>query len=133
LENVLVACADASDAAALRRLAGKHGHFDRILLDVPCSNTGVIRRRPDARWRFSLQRMKRTVAAQRALLDAAATVLKPGGALVYSTCSLEREENEDQVASWLATHKAFALEKETKLFPPVSETDGAYAALLRKG
>ncbi|HEY8241449.1 MAG TPA: 16S rRNA (cytosine(967)-C(5))-methyltransferase RsmB [Kiritimatiellia bacterium] len=132
LANVTVATCDATDAVALRRLADEHAPagFDRILLDVPCSNTGVIRRRPDARWRFSVERLDRTVALQRALLDAASQVLKPGSALVYSTCSLEPEENEDQIRAWLTAHPAFRLEREVKLVPPASGTDGAYAALL---
>ena len=118
---VKVVCGDATRAA---------GRFDRILLDVPCSNTGVLRRRADARWRFAQDRLAALVETQRALLDHAATLLKPGGSLVYSTCSLEPEENEKLIEAWVAAHGDFALRREQSLWPPESGTDGAYAALL---
>ncbi|MBL7076840.1 MAG: 16S rRNA (cytosine(967)-C(5))-methyltransferase RsmB [Kiritimatiellae bacterium] len=104
--------------------------FDRILLDVPCSNTGVLRRRPDARWRFDPQRLANTVALQHALLDRTAQLVKPGGRLVYSTCSLEPEENQDQVQGWLEENDRFTMEASKTLFPPETQTDGAYAAAL---
>ena len=104
--------------------------FNAILLDVPCTNTGVIRRRPDARWRFSPERLRAACDKQAAILDAAAACLESGGRIVYSTCSLELEENEGQVDRWLARHAEFKLADSKKLFPPESGTDGAYAALL---
>jgi 16S rRNA (cytosine967-C5)-methyltransferase len=104
--------------------------FNAILLDVPCTNTGVIRRRPDARWRFSPKRLRVACDKQTAMLDAAAACLESGGRIVYSTCSLELEENEGQVDRWLARHAEFKLANSKKLFPPESGTDGAYAALL---
>jgi 16S rRNA (cytosine967-C5)-methyltransferase len=106
--------------------------YDAILLDVPCTNTGVIRRRPDARWRFSPERLRTACDKQIAILDAAAACLEPGGRIVYSTCSLELEENEGQVDRWLTRHSEFRLADSKKLFPPESQTDGAYAALLVK-
>jgi 16S rRNA (cytosine967-C5)-methyltransferase len=110
--------------------------FDAVLLDAPCTNTGVLRRRPDARWRFSLPRLQSAVQKQRALLDALSGVLAPGGRMVYSTCSLEPEENEEQVHAWLAGHPEFSLDGQRTLCPPDSVTDGAYAArvvCLRQG
>jgi 16S rRNA (cytosine967-C5)-methyltransferase len=106
--------------------------FDRILLDVPCSNTGVLRRRPDARWRFDAERLGKVTALQRALLYRTAALLKPGGCLVYSTCSLEPEENQGQVNAWLSDHPGFTLMESQTLFPPETRTDGAYAAALVK-
>ncbi len=106
--------------------------FDAILLDVPCSNTGVIRRKADIRWTFSEARLTHLLALQRSLLEGASRWLKPGGRMVYSTCSLEREENEEQVAGWLSNHPEFGLAQERRLFPPDSQTDGAYAARLNR-
>lgn len=116
---------------ALRSTAGAAA-FDRILLDVPCSNTGVIRRRPDARWRFSPDSLERLNASQKAILSSAFSKVRPGGFLVYSTCSLEPEENENLVRNWVAGNRAGRLISEQRLFPPESQTDGAYAALIRK-
>ncbi|MBN1556716.1 MAG: 16S rRNA (cytosine(967)-C(5))-methyltransferase RsmB [Lentisphaerae bacterium] len=107
--------------------------FDRILLDVPCTNTGVLRRRPDARWRVSRGRIGRLAALQRAMLDNAVPFLKPGGILVYSTCSLEPEEGEAQIAGWLRERRDFRLVNSKALFPPESRCDGVYAAALRRG
>lgn len=78
-----------------------------VLLDVPCTGTGTLRRRPDARWRIGPRRLEELVRLQRELLDAAARLLRPGGMLVYATCSLETEENEEQVESFLARHPEF--------------------------
>lgn len=106
--------------------------FDAVLLDVPCTNTGVLRRRPDARWRFDAKRLAVALDLQRKLLDAAAPLVKSGGRLVYSTCSLEPEENGQQVGAWLTRHPEFTLDLERELLPPASQTDGAYAARLIK-
>ena len=75
---------------------------DRILLDAPCSGTGVLRRRPDARWRINPNQIRDLPVLQGELLQAAANCLRPGGRLVYSTCSIEPEENEQVVARFLA-------------------------------
>jgi 16S rRNA (cytosine967-C5)-methyltransferase len=106
--------------------------FDRILLDVPCSNTGVLRRRPDARWRFDPDRLGKTAALQRALLNRMAALLKPGGRMVYSTCSLEPEENEEQIALWLQEHPEFTQLETRTCFPPESQTDGAFAVAIER-
>lgn len=128
-----IAAADLAAGAPPLREATP-GSFDGALLDVPCTNTGVLRRRPDARWRFTDERLRDAAAQQARILDAAAPYVRPGGRLVYSTCSLEPEENGDQVRAWLARHPDFRLDRETSLVPPGSRTDGAYAArLLRAG
>jgi len=114
-------------------LAAAPGLFDRILIDAPCSNTGVLRRRIDARWRLQPEEIKRLSKAQLALLSQAATELKPGGTLVYSTCSLESEENEEVVRRFLEEQPAFELENERQLLPFVEAVDGAYVATLRGG
>lgn len=103
---------------------------DRILLDAPCTNTGVLRRRPDARWRFSKTSLKSVCAVQAALLDSLADILKPGGTLVFSTCSVEAEEGGDGLAAWLQRRTDFRLQNSVALFPPDQDTDGIYAAAL---
>jgi 16S rRNA (cytosine967-C5)-methyltransferase len=110
----------------------KDKQFDAVLMDVPCMNTGVLRRRVDARWRFTRDRIEMIKKTQRQILTAMSKHVKPGGRLVYSTCSLEVEENEEMVNRWVREQKEFRLVKAKRLFPPKSGTDGAYAALLVK-
>ncbi|MDP6524922.1 MAG: 16S rRNA (cytosine(967)-C(5))-methyltransferase RsmB [Kiritimatiellia bacterium] len=131
LNSVEILCGDASREEDLRSAAGNE-LFDRILLDMPCSNTGVLQRRPDARWRFSEGRLKGLARTQAKILDAVARVLAPGGTIVYSTCSLEPEENGQLVKSWLKKNRSFRLLEKKQLFPPESRTDGAFAAALKK-
>jgi 16S rRNA (cytosine967-C5)-methyltransferase len=104
--------------------------FDRILVDAPCSNTGVMRRRVDLRWRVRAEEIERLRAGQLELMRRAAARLKPGGTLVYSTCSLEPEENQSLIAEFLTGHPQFRLEKERELIPFVDAVDGAYVARL---
>jgi len=105
--------------------------FNRILVDAPCSNTGVMRRRVDLRWLIQPPEIERLRATQLALLKQAATVLKPGGILVYSTCSLEPEENSQVVKEFLAADVGFKLESERQLLPFFDNVDGAYVARLK--
>ncbi len=106
--------------------------FDRILIDAPCSNTGVLRRRVDLRWRVQPEEITRLRATQLDLLQKTAARLKPGGTLVYSTCSLEPEENPEVVQEFLATQPGFKLERERQLLPFTDGVDGAYVARLRQ-
>jgi len=106
--------------------------FDRILVDAPCSNTGVMRRRLDLRWRIQPREIERLRTAQLALLKQAAVKLKPGGILVYSTCSLEPEENQEVVKEFLHEHKHFKLEEERELLPFTDNVDGAFVARLKR-
>ena len=119
---------------------------DAVLLDAPCSGTGTFRRHPDARWRLRASDIAVMASAQRSLLDAAASVVKPGGLLVYSTCSLEPEENDQPVDLFLATHPQFVLEPpdagtvpadvldagRLRVLPQRHGTDGAFAVRLRR-
>jgi 16S rRNA (cytosine967-C5)-methyltransferase len=107
-------------------LAGQS--FDRILVDAPCSNTGVLRRRVDVRWRLTDEDFLRMPAQQLALLRRTASLLKPGGTLVYSTCSLEKEENEDVVAAVLKAVPELQLIQTRRILPFVEGVDGAFAA-----
>ena len=106
--------------------------FDRVLVDAPCSNTGVMRRRIELRWRIRPEEIERLRAEQLEILRHAAPRVKPGGTLVYSTCSLEPEENAEVVKQFLAAHAEFQLENERELLPFVEGVDGAYVARLRR-
>jgi 16S rRNA (cytosine967-C5)-methyltransferase len=127
-----VTCVETSIAPA-KAIAKPAKRFDRVLVDAPCSNTGVMRRRVDLRWRIRPEEIERLRAAQLELLAQAAPRLKPGGALVYSTCSLEPEENAGVVQQFLAAHPDFKLERERELTPFADGVDGAYIARLRRG
>lgn len=107
------------------------GEFDVVLADVPCSNTGVYRRRPDVLWRFRPEELEKITALQRRILGEAARLTAPGGQLVYSTCSIEPEENPLQVEAFLKEHPGFERLCERQLLPS-AEMDGAYACLLRR-
>ena len=106
--------------------------FHKVLVDAPCSNTGVLRRRPDARWNWNEEKLAALVKLQSEILDVCASRVAPGGVLVYSTCSNEPEENEAQVTAFLARHPGFSLEESRESIPFDSETDGAFAARLRR-
>ncbi len=106
--------------------------FDAVLLDVPCSNSGVLQRRVDARWRLEEKEFARLSALQGRILEQAAAAVKPGGRLVYSTCSIDREEDRDVVDAFLATHPDFVFEEEYLAMPHREQADGAYAARLRR-
>ncbi|HCE04917.1 MAG TPA: hypothetical protein DEQ62_01140, partial [Verrucomicrobiales bacterium] len=107
------------------------GPFDRILIDAPCSNTGVMRRRVDVRWRLNARELPALARAQLDLLKRAAPLLKRGGVLVYSTCSIEPEENEEVIAAFLHKHRDFRQENCRTLTPMKDETDGAFISRLR--
>jgi 16S rRNA (cytosine967-C5)-methyltransferase len=107
--------------------------FDRVLIDAPCSNTGVMRRRVDLRWRIREPEISRLRATQLQLLHDSVPKLKPGGTLVYSTCSLEPEENNALVREFLAAHPAMHLQREHSLLPWAQAVDGAYVARMVKG
>ncbi len=100
--------------------------FDRVLLDAPCSNTGVMRRRPDLRWRLTEAEIGRLAKLQRRLLEKAFEFVKPGGVLVYSTCSLEPEENQQVIAGMPG------LETIREIIPPRDQVDGAFVARFRR-
>ncbi len=106
---------------------------DVALVDAPCTATGTLARHPDGRWRLSEGGIKRTAALQSRLLNAASTVVKVGGILIYATCSLEPEENQEQVNRFLERHQNYQREcDDLFLFPPDTGTDGAFAARLRR-
>ncbi len=108
------------------------GHFDRILADVPCSNTGVIRRRVDVRWRLGDDDFATMPQRQRQIAFRLVPLLKPGGTLVYSTCSLEAEENDHVVKAILERFPELELLETKRSVPFRDGMDGAFAVKLHK-
>ena len=129
----------------IKRLAGK---IDRVLVDAPCTGIGTLRRNPDIKWRQTEQTVSELNEKQHAILAGAARLVKPGGRLVYATCSILEQENEAVVAHFLANHADFALvpvkeilseqkiplqmEEYLKLLPHLHHTDGFFAAVLER-
>jgi 16S rRNA (cytosine967-C5)-methyltransferase len=113
------------DAKVWKRLAGT---ADRLLLDVPCSGLGVLRRNPDIRWTLTEGELERLNGLQREILGDYAQMVKAGGKMVYSTCSILPSENEGQVGAFLAGHPGWVLEAELRIVPGENGGDGFYAA-----
>lgn len=116
---------------AAQQLPFENSVFDRILIDAPCSGTGTLRRNPEIRWRISEPDIHELAAQQRLFLNNATRVLKPGGQLVYSTCSIERDENEQVIEQFLIENPKFTLTKTTRLWPQREGTDGFFIASLQ--
>ncbi len=146
LSNVHPAVIAHENDTHVKRLAGK---CDRVLVDAPCSGLGTLRRNPDLKWRQTPRSVAELSAKQSAILAAAAKLLKPGGRLVYATCSLLPEENERIVDAFLAAHPGFARRSaaeilaaqgirlemagvDLQLLPHIHGTDGFYAAVLER-
>jgi 16S rRNA (cytosine967-C5)-methyltransferase len=145
LSNVHPICIASENDIRVKRLGGK---ADRVLVDAPCSGLGTLRRNPDLKWRQSEQSVTELAVKQGAILAAAARVVRPGGRLVYATCSILAEENEHIVDAFLAAHPEFrrvsaqellaaqgiAIDSgdDLRLMPHSHGTDGFYAAVLER-
>ena len=105
--------------------------FDRILCDVPCSGLGDLKHKPEIRWNLTPQDLDEIVSIQKKILSASSEYLKKGGLLVYSTCTLNRKENEKQILNFLREHEEFELMDEKTIFPDEIH-DGFYVACMRK-
>ena len=128
---------------ALTYQSGTEKQYDRVLIDVPCSGTGVFSKRPDLKWRITQADVIRLASLQQEMLHNAAAQVKPGGVLVYSTCTLEPEENENTVDTFLQQHSEFSVERDDRftdfekeagylILPHQMEGTGAFAAKLRR-
>ncbi len=118
----------------LERLCAEQRPFDCVLLDVPCSNTGVLARRPEVRHRINPQAVAKLVRTQRRLLDSAAELIKADAVICYSTCSIQSAENAELIKAFLDEHPQFACQCELLTLPNAEgfDYDGGYAAILRK-
>lgn len=108
-----------------------HNKADKLLLDVPCSGLGVLKRNPDAKWKLNAETLERTKTLQQSIITEYSKMVKPGGVMVYSTCSLLPSENQDQVTTFLKKTGDFELIKDKTLLPSQGY-DGFYMALLKK-
>jgi 16S rRNA (cytosine967-C5)-methyltransferase len=108
------------------------GTADRLLLDVPCSGLGTVRRNPDIKWKLTAADLDRLRVLQQELLDRYCTLLKPQGILVYSVCSILPSEAEEHIKSFLQNHPNFQLQKEQRTWPDIDTTDGFYMARLQR-
>ena len=118
------------DRKVLKRM---NGTGDRVLIDAPCTGTGALRRNPDIKWKLAPADLDRLIGIQRDLLRDYSALVKPGGKLIYATCSILPSENEDQVRDFLkSSGDMWKLEAELKLRPGDHGADGFYAARLVK-
>jgi 16S rRNA (cytosine967-C5)-methyltransferase len=134
---------------ATMEFSGKNrGAYDRVLIDAPCSGFGTLRSHPEAKWQKGEDDIRRLARLQEKILERAATYLRPGGILVYATCTLTAEENENQVEAFLSRHQEFVLEDAARYLPSEArdlildsyfvalphkhDTDGFFAARMRK-
>lgn len=113
----------------IKRLAGS---ADRVLLDVPCSGSGVFRRNPDAKWKLTPEQIEALIQTQEEILRSYSRMVKPGGELVYATCSIFPDENENQVKKFLSANNSFLLLEEKWFSPDKTGSDGFYMAKLKR-
>ena len=111
-----------------------YGSADRVLIDAPCTGLGVLRRNPDSKWKMQPDFLEKITKTQQEILRNYSKILKPGGKLVYATCSILPQENGDQIKSFLSSEegKEFSLEQDKKIYASKSGFDGFYMALLTK-
>ncbi len=107
------------------------GYFHKILVDAPCSGLGTLARHPDARWRITRDQIGELVLVQAKLLDGLLPLLRPGGRMVYATCTIHPDENINQIKNFLCNHPQLSLKKEKQILPSIKKKgDGFYAAVL---
>lgn len=127
IKNVYSICGDASENKAPFK-----EKFDRVLVDVPCSNTGVLSRRVEARWRLKEADIYTFASLQYSILKTGISLLKDDGYLVYSTCSIEPEENQGVIKKFLEDESGFYLDAEESCLPGKNEGDGGYMARIKR-
>lgn len=108
------------------------GKADIVIADLPCSGLGVIGKKPDIKYKMTPEKQKELAALQQEILGVVSSYVKPGGILMYSTCTISREENEENVAGFLAGHPDFYVEREEQLLPRSGRQDGFFIARLKK-
>jgi 16S rRNA (cytosine967-C5)-methyltransferase len=109
-------------------------NFDRVLIDSPCSGLGVLRRNPDTKWKLNPEQIDLLIKTQKDILTKYSSMCKPGGILVYATCSILKRENEEQIQWFLNSSKGktWSLISEHRIWPHLQNSDGFYAAVLKR-
>ncbi|MBQ2889125.1 MAG: 16S rRNA (cytosine(967)-C(5))-methyltransferase RsmB, partial [Clostridia bacterium] len=128
--GVTNACVSLNDATVFNE-SFKDG-FDRVLADVPCSGLGVLRRKPDIKWTKTQEDNNTLTKIQRSIIDNSALYVKKGGKLLYSTCTVNKAENEDNVKYFLEKHSDFNLVLQRQLLPDKDKTDGFFFAVFER-
>jgi 16S rRNA (cytosine967-C5)-methyltransferase len=105
---------------------------DRLLLDIPCSGLGTLRRNPDIKWKLISEDLERLKILQQELLEKYCMIIKPNGRIAYSVCSILPSEAEEQVERFLKNHTDFRLINENRYWPDIDDTDGFYVALIER-
>ena len=131
-ERLGISCVDTRGQDDTEFVEEWEGSFDRVLADVPCSGIGVIHKKPDIKWKRQSEDIPELCKIQRRMLENAGRYVKSGGVLVYSTCTILREENQEQVADFLEAHPEFVPEEEQQLLTHLTGGSGFYIAKLRK-
>ena len=107
--------------------------MDWILVDAPCSGTGTLRRNPDMKWKFNAEMLTRLIGQQRMIFEKALSFLKPDGHIVYATCSLLKEENQNQVDHFLSTYSLMMEGSPFQTLPTLGGMDGFFGVVLKRG
>jgi len=109
------------------------GYFDRILLDVPCSGLGTLSRKPEIKWRLRIDDISKLSEMQKKILNSGSKFLKPGGILIYSACTISREETYDIIKSFISENRDYFLIEERQFLPHIDDVEGFYIAKIRRG
>jgi 16S rRNA (cytosine967-C5)-methyltransferase len=127
IQNAQIVSAD--EIARLKKLKKR---MDWVLVDAPCSGTGTLRRNPDMKWKFSKAMLDRLQSEQRVIFEQALSYLKPGGTIVYATCSIHKQENEEQVAHFLKTYSLEQIGSCFQSVPEIGKKDGFFAVQFKR-
>lgn len=128
-----ITCIEPRPIESMKTIKRLYDSADFLLLDVPCTGSGVLRRNPDAKYRIDRNMMQRVTQTQKVILENYSHMLKPGGTMVYATCSLIPEENERQVTTFLENENGkYMLESQRSIYPSQNNSDGFYMARLKR-
>lgn len=127
-----ISCIKAAVMDATKLLDLEEESFDRVLCDVPCSGYGVLANKSDIKYHMNSTDMDTLIPLQKEILQKAGIMVKPGGVLVYSTCTLNKKENEKQIEHYLKTHEEFTLVSQETVFPFTYQSDGFFMAKMEK-